>query len=408
MWLDGSELRGANYMRMKHEVNRRLFLKWANLVGLAAWFPAAAESSPNAMQDANPAHSGATPEAKVVHSPETILLKDYRPKSIYKIPVTEIAKAKYPIIDMHSHPYAKTAQQIEEWLKNMDEVGVQKTVILTMATGKEFDEIYSKYAKYPERFEMWCGFDLSGYNKPGFGPAAVKELERCREVGARGVGEIHDKGSGLISGKSKAPGMHPDDARMDALLERCGELGMPISLHVADPIWMYQKMDKTNDGLMNAYLWRLDNKPNIVNLPGMIDIFDRTLARHRRTTFIACHFANLDYDLTRLGEMFERNPNLYADISARYAETAPIPRFAAKFYEKYADRLVYGTDMGFDKPMYRVTFRILESLDEHFYEIEQFDYHWSLNGFGLSDETLKQVYSANATKLLAARTEHAG
>jgi uncharacterized protein len=105
--------------------------------------------------------------------------------------------------------------------------------------------------------------------------------------------------------------------------------------------------------------------------------------------------------------MFDRNPNLYADISARYAETAPIPRFASKFYEKYANRLVYGTDMGFDKPMYRVTFRILESLDEHFYETEQFDYHWSLNGFGLSDEILKQVYHDNAETLLAARTGHA-
>jgi uncharacterized protein len=398
----------GNGMQTKNEVNRRLFLKWANLVGLAAWFPAAAESSPTPLQDTNPAHPGEAPQAKELRSPENILLRDFRPKSIYKIPVTEIDKAKYPIIDMHSHPYAKTAQQIEEWIKNMDEVGVQKTIILTMATGTEFDDIYRKYSKYPDRFEMWCGLDLSGYNKPGFGPAAVKELERCRQVGARGVGEIHDKGNGLVAGKSKAPGMHPDDTRMDTLWKRCGELGMPISLHVADPIWMYQKMDETNDGLMNAYHWRLDNKPNIVSLPGMIDIFERTLTRHRRTTFIACHFANLDYNLARLGEMFERNPNLYADISARYAETAPIPRFASTFYEKFADRLVYGTDMGFDKAMYRVTFRILESLDEHFYEIEQFDYHWSLSGFGLSGETLKQVYQANAAKLLAARTNHAG
>ena len=399
---------GCNHMRTKNEVNRRIFLKWANLVGLAAWFPGAAEPSSMPAQETNPAHPGEVAQAKEMHSPETILLKDYRPKSIYKIPVTQIDKAKFPIIDMHSHPYAKMAKEIEEWVKNMDEVGVQKTVILTMATGAEFDEIYPKYSKYPERFELWCGFDLTGYNKPGFGPAAVKELERCRQMGARGVGEIHDKGGGLVSGKSKAPGMHPDDPRMDALLERCGELGMPISLHVADPIWMYQKMDKTNDGLMNAYLWRLDNKPNIVSLSGMIDIFERTLAKHRKTTFIACHFANLDYDLARLGELLERNPNLYADISARYAETAPIPRFASKFYEKYAGRLVYGTDMGVEKPMYRVTFRILESLDEHFYEIEQFDYHWSLNGFGLSDEILKQVYYSNATKLLAARTDHAG
>jgi uncharacterized protein len=384
-------------------VNRRSFLKWANLAGLAAGIPSVRAFAVTPQNAADQTKSAAAAKAKKAATPETLLLKDYRPESIYKIPVTEIVKAKFPIIDMHSHPYAKTGTEIDQWVRNMDEVGVEKTIILTMSTGTAFDEIQRKYAKHPERFEMWCGFDLAGYDKPGFGPAAVKELERCKQAGARGVGEIHDKGKGLISGKSKAPGMHPDDPRMDALWDKCGELGMPISLHVADPIWMYQKMDRHNDGLMNAYEWRLDNQPNIVGLSGMVDILERTTARHRKTTFVACHFANLDYDLARLGDVLERNPNLYADISARYAETAPIPRFAAAFYEKYADRLVYGTDMGFDKPMYRVTFRILESLDEHFYEVDQFSYHWSLNGFGLSDAILKQVYHDNAAKLLAAR-----
>ena len=386
---------------MNSTINRRSFLRWANLVGLAAGFPSATALAATAEQKAAPGSAPAP--TKKAASPETILLKDYRPKSIYKIPVTEIAKAKYPIIDMHSHPYAKTPQEIDAWIKNMDEVGVEKTMILTMTTGPEFDEIFRKYSKYPDRFEVWCGFDFAGYDKPGFGPAAVKELERCRHAGARGVGEIHDKGKGLRSGKSNAPGMHPDDPRMDSIWQKCGELGMPISLHVADPIWMYQKMDATNDGLMNAYEWRLDNQPNIVGLSGMVDILERTVARHRNTTFVACHFANLDYDLGRLGEVLDRNPNLYADISARYAETAPIPSFASQFYAKHADRLVYGTDMGFDKEMYRVTFRILESLDEHFYEFEQFSYHWALNGFGLSGEILKSVYHDNAAKLLAGR-----
>ena len=54
--------------------------------------------------------------------PEQILLKNYRPQSIYKVPVTKIEKARYPIIDMHSHPYAIGEEQISEWVKNMDEV----------------------------------------------------------------------------------------------------------------------------------------------------------------------------------------------------------------------------------------------------------------------------------------------
>jgi hypothetical protein len=87
---------------MKNQVERRLFLKWANLFGIAAWFQPVAASSPNPMQDAKPVHPENTPQARGLPSPETILLKDYRPKSIYKISVTKIDKAKYPIIDMPS------------------------------------------------------------------------------------------------------------------------------------------------------------------------------------------------------------------------------------------------------------------------------------------------------------------
>jgi predicted TIM-barrel fold metal-dependent hydrolase len=166
---------------------------------------------------------------------------------------------------------------------------------------------------------------------------------------------------------------------------------------------MYEKMDIHNDGLMNAYAWRLDNQPDIVGHSGMIDILERTIKKHPRTTFIACHFANLDYDLTRLGDLFARYPNFYADISARYAETATIPRFVSKFYEQYSNRLLYGTDMGANPQMYRITFRVLESQDEHFYEIEQFGYHWSMNGFGLPDPVLKRVYRDNALKILNSR-----
>ncbi len=372
-------------------MNRRSFLKSANAAGLALALPSttfAAEEKKIAATSPNP---------------NAILLKDYRPVSIYKIPVTHVEKAKYPIIDMHSHPYAKTSFEIDLWLKTMDEVGVEKTMILTMASGREFDAIHAKYSKYPDRFELWCGLDFTTYKQPGFPKAAIEELQRCHDKGAKGIGEIHDKGQGLRSGKLSAPGMHPDDPRMDAVWEKAAELHMPISLHVADPIWMYQPMDRHNDGLMNAYEWRLDNQPNIVKLPGMIDILERTVARHRNTTFIACHFANLDYDLSHLGEVLDRNANLYADIAARYAETAPIPRFAAQFYAKYADRLVYGTDMGSDREMYRVTFRILESQDEHFYETNQFGYHWPLYGLGLNDEILQRVYHANASRLLKAR-----
>jgi uncharacterized protein len=333
---------------------------------------------------------------------ENILLKDYRPVSIFNVPVTHIDRAAYPVIDAHSHDYASNDTEINQWIKNMDECGIEKTIVLTQASGPKFDSIYSLYSKYGNRFEIWCGFDYTGYDKQGYGPAAVKELERCYKLGAKGVGEEGDKGLGLFfNDPVKAWGMHFDDPRMKPLFEKCARLGMPISIHVADPIWMYEKMDSTNDGLMNAVTWRIDmTKPGIIGFDELILTLENAVKNNPKTTFIACHFANLNHDMEKLGVLFDKYPNFYADISARYAESAPVPRYMRSFYEKYQDRLLYGTDMSYNPAMYRTTFRILESNDEHFYETDLFGYHWALNGFGLPKDVLKKIYHDNAARIL--------
>jgi len=330
---------------------------------------------------------------------DNILLKDFKPISLYNIPKTEVAEAMYPIIDAHSHVYAQSGEEITNWVKTMDEIGVEKTIVLTQAVGEEFDSLYNEFAKYPGRFDLWCGFDYTNYDKPGYGPDAVKELERCFKAGAKGVGELGDKGKGMFfSRKAKAWGMHFDDERLAPLLAKCGELGMPVSIHVADPIWMYEKMDSTNDGMMNALKWRLDNQ-EVVGHAEMIDILERAVKHHPETTFVTCHLGNCSYDLNKLGGLFDKYPNLYADISARFGEIGTIPRFAAKFFQEYQDRLLYGTDMGMKKGMYKNTFRILETEDEHFYNPD-YGYHWTLNGLALDTITLRKIYRENALKIL--------
>ncbi|WP_081209319.1 amidohydrolase family protein [Salegentibacter sediminis] len=333
---------------------------------------------------------------------QDILLKEYDPVSIYNIPKTFPVKARFPVIDMHSHPYAKSQSEIEEWIDNMDEAGIEKTILLTYETGVAFDSIYDVYSKYEGRFELWCGFDYTGYDQPDWTKKAVAELVRCYKKGARGVGELGDKGEGLsYSQPTAAPGMHIDDKRMVPLLKKCGELGMPVNIHVAEPYWMYQPIDKHNDGLMNAKTWKVDTTKNgILGHAALLKTLENAVNSNSGTTFIACHFANTSYDLGILGDLLEKYPNLYADISARYAETAPIPRRVKKFFEKYQDRLLYGTDMGFSPSMYTTTFRILETEDEHFYQKDMFSYHWALNGFGLSDNILKKIYYENARRIL--------
>ena len=333
---------------------------------------------------------------------EQIKLKDYRPNSIYRIPRTTVSKARFPVIDMHTHPYAKTDEELATWVKTMDLVGVEKSIILTYATGAKFDSIFSKYARYGDRFAVWCGIEYTGNTQPGWSEKAVRELERCYRTGARGVGELGDKGLGeLYSEPTPGYGIHIDDPRLKPLLRKCAEFKMPVSIHVAEPYWMYEPMDSTNDGLMNSYTWKVDkSKAGILSHSQLIKTLENAVSQNPQTTFVACHLANCEYDLEILAKMLEHYPNLYADIAARFAEIAPIPRYMISFFEKYQDKLVYGTDMGTKASMYGATFRILETLDEHFYLVELTGYHWPCNGFGLSDQILRKVYRGNALKIM--------
>jgi len=384
-------------------MNRR---EWMMLSAAAAGVP---PGTARAQQAPGPADSSPT-------SPERLLLKDYRPRSIYKIPKTKVNKAKYPAIDVHFHAeWVRSPEHLDEMIELMDEAGIAKTITFVRTGSPEkFAAMSQLLTKYPERFDLWCGFDLSGCDQPGFGPSAVKALQECHRLGAVGVGEIGDKGTG-IWGAPKGSALHPDDSRMDPLYDQCARLGMPINMHVSDPIWAYEPMDNTNDGLMNCYTWRITVGPGVLGHNELIESLEGAVKKHPRTTFIACHIANLEYDLTRLGQMLDRNPNLYVDLGARFGEMSPIARFAGQFIQRYSTRVLYGTDMAYTRPMFRTTFRILETLDEHFYEWDPelqsttggFGYHWPLYGLGLPDDVLKKVYGDNARKVFQIARENA-
>lgn len=333
---------------------------------------------------------------------DNLLLKNYRPVSIYKTPTANIQQASFPVIDMHSHDYVETKNDVDDLVKLMDKMNIKKTMILTYATGKGFDSAVEKYSKYPYRFELFCGFDYTGYGTPGWQKHAVEELERCYKKGARGVGELGDKGEGeLYSKPTPGKGLHIDDPQMKPLLEKCAELHIPISIHVAEDEWMYETPDSTNDGLMNAATWHVDmNKPNKLGHDELQKSLENAVRENPKTIFIACHLLNACSNLQVLGDMLDKYPNLYADIAARFGEIAPVPRYAAAFITKYQDRLVYGTDNTPEEHMYLTTFRILETADEHFYETDTFNYHWALYGLNLPKEVLEKLYYKNAEKIM--------
>ena len=183
---------------------------------------------------------------------------------------------------------------------------------------------------------------------------------------------------------------------------------MPVSIHVADPVWMYMPMDHHNDGLMNAYNWRIEMKEGMLNHQQLLDTLEHAVQENPDTLFIACHLANCTHDLQIIGKMLDSYPNLFTDITSRLKEVGTVPRYAKSFFEKYQDRILYGSDLGYDPKstmhyahrIYSASFRLLESEDDHIYEHDIFKYHWPLYGLGLSDEVLEKLYYQNAAKLI--------
>ena len=332
---------------------------------------------------------------------ESLKLSDYKPRSVFKLSEDGIRQAAYPVTDMHSHAYVETVEGIQQWLRDMDANNVERVIVQTKAYGEEFDRLYDLYKGVSDRFILWCGIDMSAWGTPDFPASAVRELERCWRKGAAGVGELIDKGLGERgSCKVAEPGLHFNDDLFVPIFSKCAELGMPVSCHVSDPVWMYEDLDEHNDGYMNAAEWKIDTGiPGTLSQNELVATMEEACVKNPNTTFIACHLLNISHDYDFLAEVLERHPNLYIDNSARHFETSVTPRATKAFYEKYADKIVFGTDNNPSSDLYTLEWRILESDDEHFYPARM-SYHWPLHGLDLSDEVLEKIYKTNPARIL--------
>lgn len=335
-------------------------------------------------------------------SVQELSLKDYRPRSIFRIPETRIDKARFPVIDAHAHDYTESDEQIRTWVAAMDACGIRKTNLMHCSwIGRPFEEVVAAYAPYGDRFAFWCSFDYTGFGEPDWAARAVQRLEACHRMGAVGIGEMVDKGLGDTYARPvSGEGIHLDDPRLRPLLERCGELGMPVSIHIAEPIWMYEPLDAENDGLMNGANWAVDTSADgCRGYEELMATFEHAVAAYPSTTFIACHYLNMNQDLERLSRLLDRYPNLYVDLAGRMGEAAVTPRATRRFLIRHADRVLYGTDNGMSPEMYRMTFRLLETDDEHIYNPD-YGYHWAYSAFDLPDDVLRKIYHDNAARLL--------
>lgn len=348
------------------------------------------------------------------HAMDMVLVKDWLPDSSLVVPVTDIPTALFPAIDLHvhvgmagtSHTGGDTPESLAAWVKSMDEAGVEKAIVLTEATGSEFDQLADLYQKtHPNRFQLWCGLDIREFDAPGYPERAAAGLEQCYRKGARGVGELSDKGWGIMGGMQAAFGdlpklardrrLHLDDPRLDLFWKKCAELKIPVNLHVADHPSAWRAPDNHQERPPRAQIFN-HYGTDVPSYAELLTRRDRLLARHPETIFIACHLSNQGNDLAALSQALDRFPNLYTEISGRDYEIGREPRAAAKFFAKYQNRVLFGTDSSPSPKMYRAWWRLLESADEYM----PGPAGWRLYGLELPDPMLEAIYRGNARRLL--------
>ncbi|MGW8181565.1 MAG: amidohydrolase family protein, partial [bacterium] len=313
---------------------------------------------------------------------------------------TKVPQASVPAIDVHAHVYARTPAEVKEWVETMDTVGIEVTVVLTGATGERFDQLVELYLKpYPDRFQLYCGVDTDDLEAADYSEKAVQELVRCYEKGARGVGEVSDKGWG-IGGSSDEPmpqekRLHPDDPRLDSFWDKCAELKIPVNLHIADHPSCWKPLGPNWERTPDFQGFNLYGK-DVPSYEELLASRDRMLAKHPKTTYIFCHLSNQGNDLASLARMLNQFPNAYVDVSARDYELARQPRYAVAFLKRYKDRIVFGTDMGREQQMYEGWWRVLESADEFI----PGRLWWRYYGLELSEDLLSALYRDTSRKIL--------
>jgi predicted TIM-barrel fold metal-dependent hydrolase len=370
---------------------------------------------------------GAAPPAR---GSAALDLHDFAPRSMLKVASTRVPRARVPAIDFHSHfgftaasaagvPQGEQMRFLAppgELLAVMDRVNLRMMVNLTGGVGRGLEDGLQRYqTAHPERFLTFTEPRWSHANRPGYAREQAEEIARARQLGARGVKILKTLGLYLREQITSGPLVAIDDRRFDPMWEACAALGMPVALHVADPEAFFLPTDRFNERfeeLNNHPDWSFSGR-DFPSMRALLDARNRVFARHPRTTFVALHFGNHAEDLAAVSECLDRYPNMHVETGARVAELGRQPRTARRFFDRYQDRILFGTDAvphGTDTPqqifgeaLYEIYFRFLETEDEYF------DYapaptppqgRWRIYGIGLPESILRKVYHDNAARLL--------
>ena len=342
-------------------------------------------------------------------------LRDWAPRSMLQTPSNAVDKPAHTVFDVHNHlgggQARLTPERVQSYLAEMDAAGVRTVVNLDGGFGQRLTETLAALDEaHPGRFLTFALLDFRGIDDPNWGLREAQRLERSFRAGAKGL-KIH-KSLGLSYRYQDGTLMPIDDPKLDPVWAMCAKYGRPVMIHSADPAAFFRPLDRFNER------WHeLNSHPNWLfhgaQYPSRDELLaqrNRAIARNPKTTFICAHFGNNPENVAAVGQWLDRYPNMYIDIDARISELGRQPYTARRFFLKYQDRIMFGTDTTPDRDAYRMYYRFLETDDEYFdcaggHHRQGF---WMIYGVFLPDAVLAKLYHGNADRLFFDRSADDG
>ena len=335
--------------------------------------------------------------------PPSMTLEEYEPRSMLVTPQTVVRRAKFPFVDIHGHQNLTMGDaELAALVRQMDAMNMRVMNNLSGRSGERLAaQVRNARAKYPGRFTVFANVDWTRINEPNFARDAAVQLERdVKEGGAAGLKVF--KNLGMDTYWADGSRVRTDDPRLAPIWDKCGELGIPVLIHTAEPAAFFLPIDAHNERYHE-----LSQYPNRLRPPGKYPPFDSLIAeqhrmfkRHAKTQFISAHLSWLGHDLPRLSRTLDSIPNMHVEVAAALYEIGRQPRAGREFFIKYQDRILMGKDTFGGQDEFAVYFRIFETTDEYFPWYRRRHAFWGMYGMGLPDAVLEKVYFKNAQRLV--------
>jgi uncharacterized protein len=335
---------------------------------------------------------GRQPELK----PPTIT--EYKPKSQLVAPQHPVPRAKFPVIDIHSHQ--STPISSSEYDRVMTGMQANNLQILVNLSGSSGDRLRQgidalRASKYKDRMVLFANVNFNNVG-PGFGAKAAKQLEADLKAGAVGFKVFKDLG--MFDRKANGSRLPVDDPELDAIWETCARLNVPVLIHIAEPPAFFEPLDYSNERWLELALYTDRRHQDGVRFEQLMTERNNMIRKHPNTKFILAHFGWHANDLARAGKLLDQNANVFYDVAAVLYDFGRQPRAAHDFFVKYQDRILFGKD-SYQPDEYPYYWRVFETNDEYFDYYRDYHAFWKLYGIGLPDQVLKKLYYQNALRL---------